>query len=331
MAGWLVVLLKITAMFLVILTGWLARHRNYLTAETTATISRFVVDLTMPAMIVANMLVTVNADTVRVSWFIPLLGMGVLLVGQGVGTFTQPLFGNAAERGTFIFLVAVANWIYLPLPIVQALYGAPGVNTVLLFNVGAQLMLWSVGVWTLRGGKPDLDSLRALFTNPGLIATLAGILLALSLQGVKAHFLPDAQAEAPWLVPQALVQALKMVGDLTIPLSLVVTGAQLGGLDISGHRPTRAFTGVLLARLLVAPAVTVALVLGLARLGLRIPDIPRMVAFIIAAMPVAVSCSIFTERFGGSTPLAARTIFASTLLSIATVPAIFYLIQRMGW
>ncbi len=331
MSGWLVVLLKIVAMFLVILTGWVARHRRYLTAETTASLSRFVVDLAMPAMIVVNMLVTVNGDTLHTAWFIPLLGMAVMLVGQGVGLLMSPLFSTSTEKGTFVFLIAIANWIYLPLPIIQALYGNAGMNTVLLFNVGAQLVLWTLGVATLRGGKPDRESLRLLVTNPGLIATVAGIVLALGLQGVKVNFLPDAAAAGAWLVPQALTQALALVGGLTIPLSLIVTGAQLGGLDLSDHRPSRTLTGVLLVRLLVAPAVSVALVLALAHFGPALPLVPRMTTYIIAAMPVAVSCSIFTERFGGSTPLAARAIFYSTLLSIATVPAIFFVIQHMGW
>ena len=54
-----------------------------------------------------------------------------------------------------------------------------------------------------------------------------------------------------------------------------------------------------------------------------------MVAYIIACMPIAVSCSMFTERFGGDTSLAARGIFYSTLFSIVTVPAFFYLLQSL--
>ena len=121
-----------------------------------------------------------------------------------------------------------------------------------------------------------------------------------------------------------------LIGGLTIPLSLVVTGAQLGGLDLSDHRPSATLTGVTLTRLLLAPAVTIALIWLVWRSGFAIPEEARMVAYLIAAMPVAISCSIFTDRFGGDTSLAARAIFATTLFSIVTVPAIFYIIQRIG-
>ena len=50
MANWQTVLVKITAMFLVILVGWAVRRRGYLAAETTRVLSRFVVDVAFPSL-----------------------------------------------------------------------------------------------------------------------------------------------------------------------------------------------------------------------------------------------------------------------------------------
>ena len=332
MADYRVVLLKIFAMFLVMLIGWFARHRDYLTAQVTSTLSRFLVDLAMPALIITQLLSTVDMASLRASWYLPLLGGAVILLGQFVGLFTMPFFSRHEQRNTFVFLVAVANWVYLPLPIIYALYPADGVRTLLLFNVGSSLVLWTLGVWTLRGGKPDAASLRALATNPGLIATAIGIILALALPFTHSlEQLNATNASAAMLTAAAIVQALGMIGALTIPLSLVVIGAQLGELDLSDHRPSRTLLGVLVGRLLLSPLCAVVLVTLAARLGHPIPIVPRMTGYIIAAMPVAVSCSIFTENFGGDTPLAARAIFYSTAISIFSVPLIVFLIQRYGW
>lgn len=328
---WITVLLKIAAMFLVILIGWLARRRNFLTAETTGTLSRFVVDITIPAMIVTAMLTTVDPADMGDTWYIPLFGIGILLVGQLVGYLLLPVVERPAQRGTAIFLVAIANWIYLPLPIAEALYGGPGKRAVLLFNVGAQLTLWTIGIWTLRGGKPDRDTVRHLLTNAGLIATVVGIILALFVPISRALPTMDMATLSPALMgARALFDALELVGGLTIPLSLVVTGAQLGGLDLSDHRPSRTLSGVLVARLVLTPLLLLGVGWAVARAGVVVPETTRMVGYIIAAMPVAVSCSIFTERFGGDTSLAARAIFYSTLISIASVPAFIYLIQHLG-
>jgi len=74
--------------------------------------------------------------------------MGVLIViAYGAGLLVAPFFCRAEQKNTFVFLAAIPNWIFLPLPIVEAMYGDAGVRTLLLGNVGAQLMLWSFGVW----------------------------------------------------------------------------------------------------------------------------------------------------------------------------------------
>ena len=62
-----------------------------------------------------------------------------------------------------------------------------------------------------------------------------------------------------------------------------------------------------------------------------IPTETRMILYLIATMPVAVSCSVMAERFHGDVTLAAGGIFYSTFFSLLTVPAIFFLIQRFGF
>ena len=55
-----------------------------------------------------------------------------------------------------------------------------------------------------------------------------------------------------------------------------------------------------------------------------------MEAYLIATMPVAILCSVFTERYQGDASLAAEGIFYNTFISLLTVPAIFLAIQCLG-
>ena len=324
-----VVFLKIAAMFLVIVGGWLARRRGFLAADFTATLSRLVVDVAFPALVFTQILRTVDAPALRDNWISPVLCGLLIVVAYFVGLLLSPVFSGKAQRNTFIFLVAIPNWVFLPLPIAQALYGDAGVRTVLLCNAGAQLVLWSFGVWILHGSMRQ--ALRNLCTNIGLWATAAGILVALWFPAARDLETANPEALPPGLMlPGALVQALALVGSLTIPLSLLAIGAQLGELTIAVHRFPRVLWGVLLSRLLVAPLVTVAIGFALMRLGIVIPGETRMIIYLIATMPVAISCSVMTERFGGDTALAAEGIFYSTFFSLLTVPLMFFLIQRFG-
>lgn len=325
-----VVLIKIAAMFLVIVAGWLARRRGFLAAGFTAVLSRLVVDVAFPALVFTQMLRTVDAAALREGWICPVLCGLLIVAAYAVGLGLEPLFGGTGQRNTFLFLVATPNWVFLPLPIAEALYGAAGVRAVLLFNAGAQVVLWSFGVWILHGTVRQ--AVRNLVSNAGLWATALGIGLALLFPAMRNLEAFDAgTASAGGLAGGAIVQALGMVGSLTIPLSLLAIGAQLGDLTVVVHRFSRELWGVLLGRLIAAPLVTLGLLWAATRAGLQLPEVTRSVACLVATMPVAISCSVMAERFGGDVPLSAQGIFYSTLFSLVTVPMFFLLIQRLGW
>jgi predicted permease len=91
----------------------------------------------------------------------------------------------------------------------------------------------------------------------------------------------------------------------------------------------KALAGLVAGRLLVAPAVTLPLLRALTwGLGIHMAPADFVTAAVIVSMPVAVSCSMFVERYGGDRGLVAAGIFYTTLLSLATVPLIV-LVCRM--
>ena len=317
----IVVVTKISAMFLVMLLGYAARRSERVDAATTSLLGALTADVCLPALTFSQLLVTVDASRLVSGWMTPLFGVGAILLGQLVGKLLARPFATPGQKPTFVFLCATANWIYLPLPIVQALHGAAGVEALLLLNVGAQLVLWTVGVATLRGGAIDARALAALAKNPGLVATAAGIAAAILIPrgpatGVVGH---------TW---RAIVEGMTIVGSATIPLSLLVTGAQLGGARLSA-KPSRATMGVILARLLIAPTLALALVWIARRAGLSLPSPATEIAVLVTGMPVAVSCGILTAKYEGDTKLAAESTFASTLGSLATTPAIVWAFHHL--
>jgi malate permease and related proteins len=332
MSDWQVVVQRIGAMFLVICVGWIARRRNYLAAEITGILSRLVVDVAFPALVLTQMLHTVDRAALRENWLCPILGGVLILSAYLFALPVAPLFSSKQDRHTFLFLVAIPNWIFLPLPIAEGLYGDAGVRATLLYNVGAQIVLWTFGVWVLSGGGAIGEATRHLLRNAGLWATGIGLVLALAfpdLRGMETE--TPHRMTALRLFESVVIKALAMVGSLTIPMSLLAIGAQLGGLQTPLHRLSRALCGVLTVRLILAPLMTLALVYALSLLNINLPAIPRMVGLLIATMPVAISCSVMAERFGGDFALAAQGIFYSTFASLFTVPLVFYLAQRMGF
>lgn len=318
-----IVFLKITVMFLVMVAGWWCARRQYLAPALTKALSLLVVQLTFPALVFVQMLETVSFAALRRGWWIPVFaGLSIVLaawVGKGlVGLFRVP----TESRKTFVFLAALPNWVFLPLPIASGLYGAEGVRFVLLFNLGAQITLWTYGIRLLQDGKVEKQSAwRMLLSNVGVMATLAGVGLALCWPGMSS---PDnSPIGQVWgLTLNGVLGSLKMIGDLTIPLSLLVAGAQLAELMRTSQFQWRPLLGVTLARLVMAPFVTLGTLKAVTLvMGVQLTELEFVTATVIVSMPVAISCSMFADHYNGDRGLSASGIFLTTLLSLLTVPA----------
>lgn len=322
--GWLVVLQKTSAMFLLMVVGWLVARRGLWNSNASRVLSRFLVDLVFPCYVVVQFLRTVDAQSLRSNWYIPVLGFAIVALGEAVGWAGSFPVKSPVRRRTFIFIVSLTNWIYLPLPIAEGLFGAEGVRTILLMNVGCTAALWTIGIGTLNPGLTLRESLKHIFTNPGILATAAGLLLAV--------FVPALRNGAEGLpVIKPVIEAAEYLGRLMIPLSLLVIGAQLGEQPLTLLRPDRALAGVLFLRLAATPIVTLLLVHLLAGSQVVIPDVPRLTLLLVAAMPSALSCTLFTERYNGDSLLSSKAVFFGTFVSLATVPLFFRLIHLSGW
>ncbi len=316
-----IVFLKIIIMFLVMVVGWWSARRQYLSPVLTKALSVLVVQLTFPALVFVQMLETVSLEALKRGWWIPVFGgLSIILaawVGKGViGLFRVPV----ESRKTFVFLVALPNWVFLPLPIAAGLYGAEGVRFVLLVNLGAQIILWTYGVKLIQAGEVDKQpAWRMLLKNAGVIATLAGVGLALCWPGLATS--GESSGMVWGLTVSGVLGAMKMIGDLTIPLSLLVAGAQLAELMRSSQFQWRPLIGVTLTRLVVAPVVTLLVLKAITMLlGVRLTEMEYVTATVIVAMPVAISCSMFADHYNGDRGLSASGIFLTTLLSLITVP-----------
>ncbi len=318
-----IVLLKITVMFLVMMVGWWSARRQFLSPTLTKALSLLVVQVTFPALVFVQMLDTVSFAALQRGWWIPIFAVLSIIFASWVGKGMVGLFRVPSEsRKTFVFLSSLPNWVFLPLPIVSDLYGPAGVRFVLLYNLGAQIVLWTYGVRLLQHNADKKESaLVSLLSNVGVLATLAGVGLALCCPGLTTT--PVSEMGLGWgLTINGVLGALKMIGDLTIPLSLLVAGAQLATLMSSSQFQRRPLIGVTLARLVVAPLLTMLVLKGVTVLvGVQLTELEFISSTVIVSMPVAVSCSMFADHYNGDRGLSSSGIFITTLLSLLTVPA----------
>lgn len=324
-----IVALKIIAMFLVMAVGYFARRREILDAQTTPVLSRFVTDFTLPALILTQMVDTVDLASLRVGWTIPLIASAGSCLGFLLGLATWRMFARKSQAPVFIFASGISNWMYLPLPIVTSLYKAEGLQTLFLCNAGVQILFWTLGVAIMHGGRLDQKSLKHLATNPGLIATFLGISLAV-FRGSQPQMTGTILGQpAVGAVISLISDGLRLLAQATIGLSLVVTGAQIATATMVQKRPTSALAGIVLNRLILAPLLCLGMIYLAAMMFPALSVTQLLVMALVLLMPVSVTSTVLTDKMNQDTALAAQAVLYSTLASIATVPLMFLLAKHM--
>jgi hypothetical protein len=300
---------SVLVILILLLVGVWARLKGLMTRETSESISRIVIDITTPALIFTAMYRQFTPDLLRQSYVLPLFGALAILTGFTVGL----LLLRAArleedEDNTFLYLTAISNFSYMPLPLAYMLFGDKGIILLFLANVGSYFMLWTFGVWILTRNRLNLSGLKNLLTPP-LIGLVIGFLVPLS--PLKGH------------IPVFIIDALDMLGKATVPLVMLSVGGLIATVDFKKAFTQATMPVLVVARLFLIPAIMIALVYTL-----KLPPQLANIVILISVMPSASSSPIIIQRFGGKPDLAATGVFFTTVASVVTVPALLSLFLR---
>ncbi len=223
----------------------------------------------------------------------------VLTLGYVFGAVAKRrFFTDSRAQGTYHFLCAVPNYIFLPLLLTKSFWGDQAVSRLILTTLGSEAFLWTLGLYALVSGKPQLKQL----INPPLLAILAAV------AAIWADIRPLNS------LITTLQPLFKLLGQATIPTSVMILGISLGGIKITlrGKKPLWALT---LFKLILVPSVTLCLLSTTS-----LPVLDKKIIFLISTMPAAIATLILTEIFKGDTSLAAEGVFFTHIGSIATIP-----------
>lgn len=311
MSDLLPIISRVMGVFLVMAMGALARRFYWLTQEADGSLARLTAYVLLPALFVDRILGGPKFDSLAVAWIPPLVGLVTtafgLILALGLARRWGPRIGldsDDAQRA-FALSVGVCNYGYIPLPLAQFFYPAAEVSLI-LHNVGVDLALWSVGIWVIGGSREP--GRRRTWISPPVVA----ILVALAMKQVGI---------GPW-IPAPVYQMAAALGQCAIPLGLVLSGAIL--FEFFGQVRWRKAIGTVVAacgfRLLAMPVLMLATA-SLLAFSLEV----KQVIVLQAAMPSAVFPVVLTRMYGKDVTTAVRSVLATGLAGIVTIPLWLYL------
>ena len=301
---------------LIIGLGFLLAHLKVLDATAQHVLTRTAFYVASPALMVT---VLGGTDIHRLLSANLLASLGSVAVTATIAILLARLVWRRDGGETVIatFCAAYVNAGNLGLPIAAyALGDAALIAPMLLAQL---LVLQPSGLAVLDGlthtpspgisrGRLLLVRLGAPFRNPLAVASLVGLLLALT--GIE--------------LPLPINAPLTLVGGMAVPAMLLAYGISLRfGPGLGAGEPPAQITALVALKLVVQPVV--AYLLGAYAVGLEGHDL--LAVTVIAALPTAQNVFTFAMRYDRGVILARDTIFVATLISVPAIIVITWLLS----
>ena len=295
--------LVILPVFAMIVLGAALRRTRLISEGAEESLFNVVVKVTFPCLIFESVAANGALHEPGNVLLPPLLGFGLTLLSMAVGWYVAKGLGLTMGHGlrTFALAVGLTNYGYLPLPLMDAMFGPDSRAVLLVHNVGVEAAIWTGGILVVTGLSPR-QGWRKLINAPVVALLLA---LAVNLSG--------AMGQVPGFV-MSLVRSLALCA---VPLGLILTGVSIEPHldDPKQLVNTRVTLMAWLLRLAVLPWVFL-----LAARYLPCSVELKRVLVVQAAMPSAVVSVIIARVYGGRPLVAVQIVLGTTALALFTIP-----------
>ena len=265
---------------------WLAGRRAY----HSGTLAEVALWVTSPAL-----LFSVLADTGLDATRFAALAAGTLAVAAGTALLALG-WQRASGRGGRGFLLASVffNGGNMGLASARLAFGEGGLEAGAVVFVSIALCTSSFGIWIAKGENGLGEALR----HPMLWGSVGGLSLAAS----------DVE------LPRMVMEPIRMLGGMAIPLMLLNLGGQLRRLHVSDVGDALVAVAIRMGGgFAIAWTVTGAL---------GITGVDRQVLLLMSAMPAAVINAVLAEQYGTDEGVVASAILIGTTLSLVVIPAV---------
>jgi predicted permease len=295
------------------LIGFICIKTGYIKNEVKDAISKLIIRVTLPLLMITSLTkLTLDSQKIINSVTTVLCAYVIIGVLYCAGIATAKLFKLEKSQSTIhTCMTCFGNVVFIAYPLIQALYGDEGLLYAALFAFANDCWLWTVGVYTLSGTRGREGSffgnLKKLITPStiGFLISLFMLITGLRFTGIVKDVLTN-------------------VGSVTTYLSMLFIGMTLAMVDFR-HLYRRVSLFVLVAvKMLIIPALLIFVLKFI-----PIDDLVKSVLVLQAAIPTSTVLVILTTDYGCDTVYSAEGVFITTLLSLATLPAVYWLMQNV--
>lgn len=256
----------------------------------------FVLMITLPCMIFESFNQDLTSEILHKTASSLAIAIGISLAALLLGKVIYLRYPSG-KRVILQYATLVNNAGFLGLPLVESMFGADGLLYASIFIIPNRVLMWTAGMSLFT--KSDTGGRwRRILLNPGMIAVYLGIARRL--------------AHIP--VPAFLDTSVTKVGAITSPLSMILIGAMLVGVE---------WKKLIEPVILYLAAVRLVLLPLAALFFLKLLHVDPLVAgvsLVLTGMPAGTTTALLAEKYGADADFASRCVIATTVMCLFTAP-----------
>ncbi|MBQ7193962.1 MAG: AEC family transporter [Synergistaceae bacterium] len=286
-------------MFIYVIVGVIMARTGILKHEGRSSFINLLLDITLPCMILNSFNVETGTEELIAAGEIMLLSVVCVFISWVTGKIfwrNQPV----ARKAVLEFSTLFSNAANAGMPIVASVFGTEGVFFASFYLLPVRILIWTVGLSLFVDERDFKKRMLILLKTPSLVVVFVGIALMF----------------APFKLPAVLSTAVRNIGNMTGPVSMMIIGAALGESNIREALDIDVFK-LTFVRLVVQPLIFLFL---FRTLGVK--TILWQVVVTLTAMPAAANTEIIAEMYGKDYTFAARCVVVSTVVSLFSVPVL---------
>lgn len=294
----MLLLQQMTVLFIIMIIGYFSARKGILDERTCGQLSALVVNVANPALILSGSL---ESGQVQGTKLLAVLGLaaGLFVVLIGITWVVPSIIRIPRDKaGIYRVMSVFSNIGFMGFPVVQAMYGSEALLYASLFVIPYNLLIYTYGIAVL--GEKSGFSLKKV-CNIGVVSCIVSAAIAL------LHLeLPDFAG-----------QTITYISSLTAPLSMMIIGASMLGVQAKTLFGDKKLLGFTFIKMLVIP------ILGVLALKPFIKDeVILGICMVVLATPVGNMTAMLAQRYDGDFPLASRAVALTTICSVLTIPLV---------
>ncbi|MFV0519368.1 MAG: AEC family transporter [Lachnospirales bacterium] len=279
--------------------GFYLQKKDVLNDEVRNKLTYILLNISLPLTFFKAFQVEKNDETLSLGVTILALSIFLHILFMVLGlVLAKVIKADDSEKGIIIFGCTFKNLTYIGFPVVLGVFASYQPTFYgTLFCIPFNVLTFSLGPVFLSGKKGEKIKLKDFLTNINL-AVFLGILF----------FLLEIK------LPYAIENSISVISNMTIPLSLLLTGALLTKSDFKTLLKEPKVLIVTFVSLIIYPLIYFALAY-LFYGDTFVVDF----TFIMALLPSATMTMILTDKYGGNIDFAGKIVLTTTVCSLFTV------------